>query len=278
MMEEKQKPDGQKQLVVDILGPDGRVRCTKCLLRVSTYSFYGNIAIQAFATAESRMADMDDGERLEPGEHWGVLTVNPAEELGDHVVCVKDYSEGAGNLRTLLDAGIVETPYRQIPSGFVYLPVCRLTPKGRDWVKSELARPADTADTADTADAGEGGESEKPAAGAYDLDKEFRHKSVSVTRRDYEGLPCPMAAAKVDDTTMQAIVDDTYGRLLDFCRDDKQMAAALSGRDGALDYMSDKIRGKYWEFMEQAAREHGMQYYEDEGDGDGGEKGAGDVD
>lgn len=269
-MEAKQKPDEQKQLVVDILGPDGRVRCTKCLLRAATYSVYGNIAIQAFATAESRTAN---GERLEPGEEWGVLTVNPAEELGDHVVCVKDYSEGAGNLRTLLDAGIVETPYRQIPSGFVYLPVCRLTPKGRDWVKSERARPADAADMAD---AGEGGEAEKPDAVACDLDKEFRHKSVAVTRRDYEGLPCPMAAAKVDDATMQAIADDTYGYLLNFCRDDKQMAAALSGRDSALDYMSDKIRGKYWEFMEQAAREHGMQYYEDEGDG--GEKGAGDDD
>ena len=138
-MEEKQKPGEQKQLVVDILGPDGRVRCTKCLLKAATYSVYGNIAIQAFATSESRIPA--GGERLEPGEEWGVLTVNPAEELGDHVVCVKDYSEGAGNLRTLLEAGIVETPYRQIPSGFVYLPVCRLTPKGRDWVKSELAKP-----------------------------------------------------------------------------------------------------------------------------------------
>ena len=137
-MGEKQTPDEQKQLVVDILGPNGRVRCTKCLLKASTYSAYGNIAIQAFATTESRTAN---GERLEPGEDWGVLTVNPAEELGDRVVCVKDYSEGEGNLRTLLDAGIVETPYRYIPSGFVTLPVCRLTPKGRDWVKSELANP-----------------------------------------------------------------------------------------------------------------------------------------
>ena len=137
-MGERQKPDEQKQLVVDILRPDGRVRCTKCLLKASRYATYGNIAIEAFATAESRMPN---GERLEPGEDWGMLTVNPAEELGDHVVCVKDYSEGEGNLRTLVDAGIVETPYRYIPSGFVTLPVCRLTPKGRDWVKSELAAP-----------------------------------------------------------------------------------------------------------------------------------------
>lgn len=138
-MGEKQKPDERRQLVVNILDQDGRVRCTKCLLRATTYSLYGNIAIQAFCTAESHMPD---GERPEPGEGWGVLTVNPAEELGDNVVCVKDYSEGAGNLRTLLEAGIVETPYRQIPSGFVYLPVCRLTPKGLEWVKSELAERA----------------------------------------------------------------------------------------------------------------------------------------
>lgn len=263
-MEEKQKPNEQKQLVVDILGPDGRVRCTKCLLKAAVYSIYGNIAIQAFATEESRMAD---GERLEPGEDWGVLTVNPAEELGDHVVCVKDYSEGEGNLRTLVDAGIVETPYRQIPSGFVYLPVCRLTPKGRDWVKSELARAADA---------------KKPAAGTYDLDKEFRcgtmfGSSVAMlTRRCYEELPRPMAAAGVDDATMQAIADDVHDRLLHFCEDDKQVAAAVSSdRDDARNYMSDRIRGKYWEFMEQVAREHGMQYHEDDGDGDS-EKGAGD--
>lgn len=274
-MEEKQKPDEQK-LVVDILGPDGRVRCTKCLLRATTYSSYGNIAIQAFATTESRTAS---GERLEPGEDWGVLTVNPTEELGDRVVCVKDYSEGEGNLRTLLEAGIVETPYRQIPSGFVYLPVCRLTPKGRDWVKSERARPADADDADDAGDAGEGGEAEKPAAKTCDLDKEFKHKSVTLTRRGYEGLPCPMAAARVDDETMQAIADDVYDRLRHFCGDDRQMAAALSGQDRTRDYMADRIRGKYWEFMEQAAREHGMQYYEDGGDGgDGSEKEAGDGD
>ena len=268
-MGEKQKPGGQKQLVVDILGPDGRVRCTKCLLQATTYGIYGNITIQAFATEESRMAD---GGRLEPGEDWGMLTVNPAEKLDDRTVCVKDYSEGAGNLRTLLDAGIVETPYRQIPSGFVYLPVCRLTPKGRDWVKSELAGAVDA---------------EKPAAGTYDLDKVFgcstvfgRGSVAVVTRRGYEELPCPMAAARVDDATMQAIANDVHARLLHFCEDDRQVAAAmLSGRDGTESYMADRVRGKYWEFMEQVAREHGMQYRGDDGDGDGdGEKGAGDDD
>lgn len=143
-MDEKHKPGGQKQLVVDIIDPDGQVRCTKCLLRAARYVSYGNIAIEAYTTAESRMGDSEPlgpGEAwgVGPGEVWGVLTVNPSEELGDHAVCVKDYSEGDGNLRTLLGAGIVETPYRYIPSGFVELPVCRLTPKGRDWVKAELA-------------------------------------------------------------------------------------------------------------------------------------------
>lgn len=145
----EEKQDEPKQLVVDILGTDGRVRCTKCLLRATVYKCYGNIAIQAICTAESRMSN---GALYRDGEVWGVLTVNPDEKLDANTVCVKDYAEGEGNLKTLLAAGIVKKPNRHIPSGFVELPVCRLTQKGRAWVKSELARLADTDEAEDAGD------------------------------------------------------------------------------------------------------------------------------
>ena len=52
---------------------------------------------------------------------------------------MKDYSEGAGNLKTLEAAGLIETPpVRTIPSGLVQLPVCRLTVKGRMMVANCL--------------------------------------------------------------------------------------------------------------------------------------------
>ncbi len=35
-----------------------------------------------------------------------------------------------------------------------------------------------------------------------DMEKEFTYKGVTITRYDYEALPDPMAASKVDDKTM----------------------------------------------------------------------------
>ena len=102
--------------VVDMLAPDGSVRRARCQLKAGVYC-NGNLAIEAVCP---------------DGEPWGVLTVNPGIALKDDFVCIKDYSEGAGNLRTLEAAGLIETPpVQQIPSGFVQLPVCRLTEKGR---------------------------------------------------------------------------------------------------------------------------------------------------
>jgi len=116
----------RKSLVVDILAPDGSVRCAKCRLRASTYQSNGNLAIEATC------AD---------GEPWGVLTVNPGFPINDDCVCVKDYSEGAGNLKTLEAAGLIETPpVRLEPSGFVMLPICRLTEKGKAFVARAIRK------------------------------------------------------------------------------------------------------------------------------------------
>ena len=126
-------------MTIDILSSNGRVvRCSNCRLRVTRYVTNNNIALEAICTAESTTPD---GEFVGEDEPWSVMTVNPSEQLPDDMICVKDYSEGAGNLRTLVDAGLVEpTPVRLISSGFVNLPVCKLTEKGREWVAGELAK------------------------------------------------------------------------------------------------------------------------------------------
>lgn len=46
--------------------------------------------------------------------------------LKENEVAIKDYSENAGILDTLIDAEIVEYPHAFIQSGFVKIPICKL--------------------------------------------------------------------------------------------------------------------------------------------------------
>ena len=68
-----------------------------------------------------RLIDQVDGEPI------ATATVNlPNEPLGEGEVIVKDYSENAGMLKALMDAGIVSAPSRYVSSGFITAPVCIL--------------------------------------------------------------------------------------------------------------------------------------------------------
>ncbi len=60
-------------------------------------------------------------------EHFpfATCTVN-VPGLAQDEVAIKDYSENEGMLQFLIDEEIVEPPHRDIESGFVVLPVCRL--------------------------------------------------------------------------------------------------------------------------------------------------------
>ena len=67
------------------------------------------------------------------GELVAVATVNvPEVELKDDEVLVKDYSENKGMLAALVGAGVVEPTGREVDSGFVKLPVCKLLVKKED--------------------------------------------------------------------------------------------------------------------------------------------------
>lgn len=111
------------EVVLDILNPDGNVRCPKCTVKANRYLTGGNVALEA---------------TCEDGEPWDVLTINlTGVSIPRNCVAVKDYSEGAGNLRTLADAGLVEScPVGVVRSGFVAIPICRLTKKGMALVQA----------------------------------------------------------------------------------------------------------------------------------------------
>lgn len=63
-------------------------------------------------------------------EPIGTVTVNlPEVPLGDDEVAIKTYSEHAGILDPLVTAGVIEArPRAVVQSGFVQIPIHRLTP------------------------------------------------------------------------------------------------------------------------------------------------------
>ena len=101
-----------------------------------------------------------------------------------------------------------------------------------------------------------------------DTEKEFTYKGVTITRYDYESLPAPMAASKLSDEQMQEIAKDIYFELVNRGWDEKEIQKYVNNVD---DYelpdaemrIADKIRSDWWAAMEDVARYHGMEYYED---------------
>ena len=70
---------------------------------------------------------------VEPGqtllEPYMTITSNfPDQPRDSNELFIKDWSENEGILKHLVEWGIVEPPHRRFPSGFVSVPVCRMTP------------------------------------------------------------------------------------------------------------------------------------------------------
>ena len=60
-----------------------------------------------------------------------VCSVNqPWGNVPDDAIAIKNYSENEGMDETLADMGIISEKLAEIPSGFVTIPVYRLTEKG----------------------------------------------------------------------------------------------------------------------------------------------------
>lgn len=83
----------------------------------------GNLALQVVSSEEGLIT---------------TCTVNPGEEIGDDFIAVKNYSENEGMDETLKEMGIIGEKVDEIPSGFVTIPVYKLTKKGKELFKDEL--------------------------------------------------------------------------------------------------------------------------------------------
>ena len=102
------------------------------------------------------------------------------------------------------------------------------------------------------------------------LFKEFSHKGVTITRYDYEAMPDPMFAEELGDDVMQKIARETYEWLISAGWEERQVSKYLEHPrkpiecfETAEQIEADAIEDDYWRFMEKAAIENGMRYYED---------------
>jgi len=79
-------------------------------------------------------ARMDWGDTVED-QRVSVNVCNDvfdSSKLPSDLFCAKDYSENEPLFRQLLDLEWIEKLDAHVPSGFVRLPVCMLTPKGKE--------------------------------------------------------------------------------------------------------------------------------------------------
>jgi hypothetical protein len=106
-----------------------------CELRFARYHNTGNIAVQLVGCNP----DGSDS-RILHGEPVCTATTN-IEPLPDGCVAVKNYSENTGMVNTLTEAGLIEAiPFGHIDSGFVRVPVHKLTPQGQVAVAAQLGK------------------------------------------------------------------------------------------------------------------------------------------
>lgn len=86
----------------------------KCNVYITRMGFKDNFHI----TLES----VEDGMPVATASTW-------THGLESGEFAIKNYSENEGMLDCLLESGIVERPHRRVQSGFVELPIVKLTPK-----------------------------------------------------------------------------------------------------------------------------------------------------
>lgn len=105
------------------------------------------------------------------------------------------------------------------------------------------------------------------------LFKEFSHKGVAITRYDFESMPCPMFAKELGDDVMQKIAKRAYEYLIGIGWEDLQVSKYLGAMkkkvsefDATEMIEADALEADFWKFIEKAAIENGMRYYEDIGE------------
>jgi hypothetical protein len=62
-----------------------------------------------------RLVDQEDGQSVD------------LDELDSDEIAIKDYSENEGIYNALLNAGVITPKHRELSTGYVTVPVCKLT-------------------------------------------------------------------------------------------------------------------------------------------------------
>lgn len=91
--------------------------------------------------SNGRVALVLVNEETIPNSNVAVATVNlPYKSMSADEVAIKNYSENSGILQVLMDAEIVEAPTAMEPSGFVYIPICKLTKEAMNYLLKHLEK------------------------------------------------------------------------------------------------------------------------------------------
>lgn len=97
------------------------------------------------------------------------------------------------------------------------------------------------------------------------LNKEFTYKGISITRGDYESMPCPMYAHEFSDEKMEELVKYISDTLRVCYGYDEMFIANINSNEN----ISDEVEGfydRFWLVMETCAIDMNMRYYEDMSD------------
>ena len=84
--------------------------------------FKCEIMIQKYGTGNPavRLLDAEDGMPV-------VIATTNIDGLDSDEIAIKDYSENEGVYNALLNAGVITPKHRELSTGYVTVPVCKLT-------------------------------------------------------------------------------------------------------------------------------------------------------
>ena len=84
--------------------------------------FKCEVMIQKYGTGNPavRLLDLEDGMPI-------VVATTNIDGLDSDEIAIKEYSENEGVYDALLNAGIIHPKHRELSTGYVTVPVCKLT-------------------------------------------------------------------------------------------------------------------------------------------------------
>ena len=86
-----------------------------------------------------------------------------------------------------------------------------------------------------------------------DYEKEFTCGNTTITRNDYESMPCPMNTSHLTDADMQRLAEAIESEM-------QNWQNSLKGE--CID--QERYENVWWAEMEKIGLDFGMTYYEDE--------------